>query len=199
MTVYEAIPDHELATRLVAGEEYAFAAVYLKYKRPLLGFVKKFVHAEDLAEDLMQESFIKLWEAKARLTEVESLKSYLFTIARNHTLNSLKKTLQSDVAMTVIVKAFKNEKNNTEEQLTDKEYHGYLQQQLEILPERTREVFKQCREQQHTYDEVAVSLGISRNAVKKHMVKAMKSLSAAVQKDLGIPLSIFLGMVLKIK
>jgi len=197
MTVYDTIPDNELVTKLVAGEEYAFAAIYLKYKSPVFSIVKKFVHAEELAEDLTQEAFIKLWESRNKLSDVQSLRAYLFTVAKNHTINSLKKTLQSDVAKTAILAAFPPGRNITEEHLINKEYSDYLQQQLAVLPERTREVFRQCREQYRTYDEVAKSIGISRNAVKKHMVNAVKHLSSAVQKDLGISLSVLLAIVLK--
>lgn len=197
MTAYDAIPDHELVTRLIAGDEYAFAAVYLKYKKLVYGFVKKFVHSEDLADDLAQEAFIKLWESRIKLTEVQSLKAYLFTIARNHTLNNLKKALQSEMAMYELIKGFPQNKNTVEDQFQNKEYEVYLVKILADLPQRTREVFKQCRELGRPYDEVAAELGISRNAVKKHMVNAMKHLSAAVKKDLGIPLAVFLALLLK--
>ncbi|MDR6785521.1 RNA polymerase sigma-70 factor (family 1) [Pedobacter africanus] len=199
MVVYDTIPDNELLTKLVAGEESAFAAVYLKFKSPVFSIVKKFVHAEELAEDLTQEVFIKLWESRNKLVDVQSLRAYIFTIAKNHTINNLKKTLQSDIAKTAIIAAFPPGRNITEEQLINKEYKAYLQQQLDTLPERTREVFRQCREHHRTYDEVAASIGISRNAVKKHMVNAVKHLSSAVQKDLGISLSVLLAIVFKIK
>ena len=196
MSPYDAIPDHVLATKLVAGDESAFAMTYLKYKKPLYGFVKKFVHSEELANDLAQEAFIKLWESRSKLDNVRSLKAYLFTIAKNHTLNNLKKVLQSDTAMPEIIRRFKESSNSVEEQLLNKEYEAYLKKILNDLPERTRQIFIQCRDQGRTYEEVAQEMGISRDAVKKHMVNAMKYLSTSVKRDLGISLSVLLALLL---
>ncbi|WP_316815740.1 RNA polymerase sigma-70 factor [Pedobacter nyackensis] len=197
MTVYASNSDLELATKLVTGDEYAFAAVYQRYKQQVYGFVKKIVHAEEMAADLTQEAFIKLWENRQKLAEVQSLKAYVFTIAKNHTLTTLKKTLQSDTAMSIIINEFKEDKSSVEDNFQSKEYESYFKRILESLPQRTREVFKQCRENGRSYDEVAIELGISRNAVKKHMVNAMKNLGASVKKDLGIPLGILLALLLK--
>ena len=63
---------------------------------------------------------------------------------------------------------------------------------MDSLPERTRQIFKLCREQEKTYDEVAKSLNISRNAVKNHMVQSMKLLSSSIKKEFGISLTLFM-------
>lgn len=189
--------DHELKTRLITGEETAFAELYDRYSAPVYQYIKKFVHSTDLAEDLTQEIFIKIWQCKSKLTEVRSIRAYLFIMARNHTLNSLKKALRSDVAMSEVLNSFVEERNETEEHLLSKEYHEYLEKALNALPSRTREVFKLCRQQGKSYDEVAVALGISRNAVKNHMVGSMKILSASAKRDLGVSLSVLLTVFLK--
>lgn len=197
MTAHYAITEQELAARLVAGDEYAFTTVYLKHKKQIYGLIKKFIHSDDLVNDLTQEVFIKLWESRLKLSEVQSLKAYLFKIAKNHTLNNLKKALQSDVVMSEIMSRFYENKNNVEDQFQNREYEIYLDKILAELPERTREVFRQCRQQGRSYEEVAAELGISKNAIKKHMVNAMKHLGTSVKKDLNIPLTVFLALLLK--
>lgn len=76
-----------------------------------------------------------------------------------------------------------------------REYLELLNQALERLPERTREIFKMCRQEGKSYEEAAAALGISRNAIKQHMVFSMKVLSDFAEKDLGISLSILLGIL----
>lgn len=197
MVAYSTFNDQELTSRLAELDEYAFAEVYKRYKSKICAFVKKFVNSGQMAEDLTQEVFLKIWEAGAKLHEVQSIKAYLFITAKNHTLNSLKKALRSDVAMGVVINAYVDERSTIEEDLISKEYADYLQKVLATLPARSREIFKLCREQGKTYDEAASALGISRNAIKNHMVATMKVLSSAVEKDLGISLSLFLAMLLK--
>ncbi len=99
--------------------------------------------------------------------------------------------------MSEIVNSFVEERNSTEDELLNKEYYDYLQKALAVLSPRSREVFKLCREQGKSYEEVATALGISRNAVKNHMVASMKILRTSVERDLGISLGVLLVILLK--
>lgn len=187
--------DSELLQQLIGGDEEAFLLLYNHYHRAVFAFVVKYVNSKPLAEDLVQEVFIKIWERKDKLQHVQSLRAYLFATARNHTLNGLKKAFKSEVAMGEVINAFVESRNETEEHLLDKEYVDFLQKVLASLPERSREIFRLCREQSKSYEEVAEIMGISRNAVKNHMVFSLKTLRASAEKDLGISLSIFLTII----
>ncbi|QEC80539.1 RNA polymerase sigma factor [Mucilaginibacter ginsenosidivorax] len=180
---------------MIAGDELAFARLFGKYKGLIYHFVMKYVHSPLLAEDLTQEIFIKLWENKSNLSGVTSFKSYLFTTAKNHTLNCMKAAFRSEAALGLVVNSFNAARNSTEDELIHQEYLAFLRRVLESLPPRTREIFYMCREQEKTYDEVAQELGISRNAVKNHMVASMKALSFSLKKELGISLTVFFAIV----
>ena len=197
MGAYRTFSDQELTSRLAESDEYAFAEIYKRYKPRIYLLIKKFVISSQMAEDLTQEVFVKIWEGGSKLTEVQSIKPYLLATARNHTLNSLKKALRSEEAMGVIINAYVDDRRTTEETIVSKEYSEFLERTLAGIPARSREIFKLCREQGKTYEEAAIILGISRNAIKNHMVATMKVLSSAVQQDLGISLSIFLVTLLK--
>jgi RNA polymerase sigma-70 factor (family 1) len=194
---YSTFSDQELTSRLAESDEYAFAELYKRYKSQIYLLIKKFVISAQMAEDLTQEVFVKIWESGPKLNDVQSIRPYLMVTARNHTLNNLKKALRTEEAMGVILNAYVDDRRVTEEAIITKEYAQFLENTLANIPLRSREIFKLCREQGKTYDEVAVKLGISRNAIKNHMVATMKVLSAAVQKDLGISLSAFLLILLK--
>jgi RNA polymerase sigma-70 factor (ECF subfamily) len=187
--------DKGLLQKMIAGDESAFASLFGRYKAFIYHFVMKYVHSPLLAEDLTQEVFIKIWENRSNLSGVTSFKSYLFTTAKNHTLNCMKVAFRSEAALGLVVNGFVAERNNTEDNLVHKEYIAFLSRVLETLPPRTREIFKMCREQEKTYDEVAQELGISRNAVKNHMVASMKVLSFSLKKELGISLGVFIAIV----
>jgi RNA polymerase sigma-70 factor (family 1) len=197
MTSYSTLPDNELTVFLRQGDDVAFAELYKRYKSGIYIFVKKFVHSSALAEDLTQEILVKIWEAGDKLKDIQSLRAYLFITARNHTLNNLKKAFRANIAMAEVVNNIEEQRNNIEEDLISKEYTEYLQSVLATLPGRSRDIFKLCREQGKTYDEAAHAMGISRNAIKNHMVSTMKILSASVEKDLGISLSLLLAVILK--
>lgn len=197
MAEVELFSDSELQELMVSGNYQAFTVMYSRYLRPLNQFLLKILKSVELTEDITQEVFIKIWANRAKLTQVKSFKAYLFITARNHALDSLKAAFRSDVAMGEIIRGFIEQRDTTAENLLDKEYRLFLDRVLASLPERSREIFTLCREQGKSYDEVADILGISRNAVKNHMVFSMKILSSSVKKELGISLSILLAVLFR--
>lgn len=186
------IQEQELLERIAGGDEKAFLRIFEWYFKDLCFFVERYVHSKAMAEDLTQEVFIRIWEHREQLAGIRSFKSYLYTAAKNHTLNALKKASRSAVIMGAIVTAYYQGHNPTEENIQSREYLEYLQRAIENLPERSREIFRLCREDKKTYEEVAAVMGISKNAVKNHMVFSMKQLKQTVEADLGISLSVLM-------
>lgn len=180
-----------LINQLSKGDELAFGKIYDHYQDRVHLFVLKFVKSPHLSEDITQEIFIKIWEDRMDLTEKKSFQAWLFVVARNHTLNFLKKASRESVGVGEIVRNYPFQHNPIEEQMLEKEYLEKLQQVLDSLPERTREVFRLCREEDKSYDEVTEILGISRNAVKKHMVRSNKVFKESLKDRLKFALSFF--------
>lgn len=183
--------ERKLLIKCAQGDENAFAELYRIYASLIYRFILTFVKSAEMADDLRQEVFIKLWEKRETLHEVQSAKAYLYKIAKNHTLNVLKRSANDNLLMGVIMNNYQLS-NPVEDTLTTKEYLNFLNELIDKLTPQSRAVFILCRQQHKSYDEVAVILGISRNAVKKHMVKSMKIMSEAVKKDLNIPLGVVL-------
>jgi len=186
--------EKALLFRLAAGDEDAFASLYHHYQASLDLFLTRFVKSPQLAEDLSQEIFLKIWEQREKLRELMSFRAFLFIVARNYTLNILHKAGRSSAAMGEITRhaLSQHTQSPTEDAVLSREYQEFLDRTIKSLPPRAREVFRLCRQQQLSYEEVAAQLGISRNSVKNHMVHSMKILRTSVERDLQIPLSLFL-------
>lgn len=180
---------------MVEGNEEAFTILYDRYYRPVVSFVQQLVKLPALAEDLSQETFVRIWEAREQLAKVQSFKSYLFVAARNHALNCLKLAASEQALKGEIIRHFQQLRNSTEEEMLTQAYLQHIDRVLNSLPAQTRRIFHLCREQEHSYDEVAALLGISKNAVKKHMMRSIKSLKAAAEKDLGISFGLALVLI----
>ncbi|MFD1257985.1 RNA polymerase sigma factor [Mucilaginibacter terrae] len=197
MGAQSALNDTELQLLLVNGKEEAFTVLYDRYYRPLYLFVFKLIKSAALSEDITQEIFLKLWTNRLQLEKVQSFKAYLFISARNHAINCLTRGFKTESASSEILAAYFDQYNSTEDHLLSKEYLAFLNHQLSLLPDRTRQIFYMCREEGKSYEEAATAMGISRNAVKNHMVHSMKVLRMAVEKDLGISLTVLLAVLLK--
>lgn len=199
MAKYSIFSDAQLLDLLRSDDGAAFGVIYERYNELLYDFLYKFLKSPELTEDLTQEIFIKIWDGRAQLPHLLSVKSYLFTIGRNHVFNFLKRAGTDRHAKAEILKHYTTNGNSLENVLHAKDYQRYLEELLAGLTPQSREVFRLCRQEAKTYDETAELLGISRNTVKKHMIRTMRVLSDSVERDLGISLSTLLVMLVHLR
>lgn len=126
-----------------------------------------------LSEDLVQESFVKLWENCAKVT-IDKAKSYLFTVANNLFLNSIQR---QKVKLKFEEFSDKNKfENDPQYILEEKEFKIKLETAIASLPEAQRVVFLMNRIDKKKYREIAEELGLSIKAVEKRMHMALKEL-----------------------
>jgi len=169
-----------LINRLKEGDHNAFMEVYDLYYDKLNIFINRYVHSKNVSEDLTQDVFVKLWEKRNFLDKVVNFNSYIYRIAKNHTLDYLKKVSRLDVMPNEILNEFQFSSNEVELFVTEQEYFSFLNNYMKTLPEKSQKIFALCREQEKSYDEVAVELNISKSTVKHHMVATMKKMSKEI-------------------
>lgn len=177
------------------GDERAFSEIYFIFKPDLYRLVYKILKSSDLTNDTCQDIFIKIWEDRHKLTEVHSFKNYLLVTGKNHSLNVLKKVLSEEKRLSVFVSNYNEADNGIEENFQSDEYQRFLQSVLSTLTVQSRRVFQLCRQQGMSYEEAAETMGVSRSLIKKHMVKSMKILRVAVERDLGIACSFLISTI----
>lgn len=181
--------------RISENDENAFNELYRTYQPGMRGFFRRYVHADSLADDLCQELFIKLWNNRRQLASVREFRPYLHVMARNLALNSLKHIAVSQRAVGELLRQYPVQQEVTEQTVIDREYRMLLNQVLARLPHRSRQIFALCREQGKSYDEAASTLGISRNAIKNHMVSTLKVLRTFAEKQLGVTIGLIIGIM----
>lgn len=168
--------DKILVTQLIDGSKEAFLELYGKYHAALYRHALKFMKSPALAEDVVQDTFLKVWENRRSLNADLSFVGYINTVSRNQVLNTLKRASHETALKKTIMYAADKCCNRTEDDFLAAEYERMVSRAIDRLPPQRRLVFRMCRLEGQTYDEVARNLGISRNTVKEHMVSALKSL-----------------------
>ena len=152
----------------VFDENYEYIRNYLFY---LSGDIK-------LAEDLVQDVFLRLWEKRSSVKN-ESVRAFLFTIARN---DFLKNRRQNKYDLKFRSTYFEQVENKSPEYLLElKEFDQKLQKAIAGMPEKCRVIYLMNRIDEMTYAEIAGSLKVSVKAVEKQMSKALRIL----QNELG--------------
>ena len=178
---------YELLTRLKNGNMLAFDRVYELYSHKLFSFVFKILKNEAEADDIVQEVFVKIWESRHKLEDYKLLNSYIFTIAYNNSIDLIRKRINN----TKYLEHLKNSAviNFTPTIISQIEFNELnikAEKLVANLPDRQKQVYLLHREEGLTYHEIAEQLGISKNTVENHMVKALKYLRRNMDNSLLI-------------
>ncbi len=180
-------PANVILSLLKSGGNYAelsakeYQEVFEQFYDNIRAYIYFKCSDQDLAEDLAQDTFIKLWENRAKIDR-STVKSYLYTIAGNLTINYLKR---QQLKYKFINQAEQGrEKSNPEFILEMKEYEAKLERVIADMPDGSREVFLMNRLEDIKYKDIAERLGISVKAVEKRMSKAIKIIRDALGVDI---------------
>lgn len=160
-----------------------FNEVYTTYYRNAFLFAKSYVHDDLVAEDIVSEAIIYLWEVSKK-EEIKSIEALLITYLRHKSLNYLHHLQIREDAREILTAAGQREleiRISTLEacdpqELLSEELRQRIISLINSLPERTREVFELNRLEEKTYQEISDQLGISVKGVEYHISKALKIL-----------------------
>ena len=148
-----------------------------------------------MLDELTQDVFVRIWEKRARLMEVESFKGYLFMVTRNVVFNFIRairvRRKVKELDETVGVKD-----DDLENELLFKQYYAMAIEAVEKLPPGRRKVLKMSIYEGLTLDEIAGRLGITRSGVKKQLYAATAFVRQYLQEhgEIGLALVIFLSL-----
>ncbi|MNZ92830.1 RNA polymerase sigma factor [Sphingobacterium multivorum] len=172
------LPEKELINRVKSGDQDAFEQLYKSYSRKLTYRLLHLLKSEELAQDILQDVFLKVWEVRDRLDPELSFGAFLFTIASNYCKKSFRKALLDQVYYHH--NTFEEAYSPIEWQLDQKDAQQVLATVLEKLTPRQKEVFTLHKIEGHSYKEISERLGISTNTINQLMQQANKQLKAGL-------------------
>lgn len=132
--------------------------------------------------------FVKVWEHRKKLDPDQSFRAWLFTVARNHLLNLLKRSAHETSIVEEMIKQSSPVQNTTRKNLLYNESNHLFHEAIKQLPEKRKKIFELCHLQGLTYQETADKLGITSSTVNSQMVKARKFIRNYLHKENDIHL-----------
>jgi len=187
--------ESELLAKIAGGDEHAFHIIYNRYYKKIYHFSLRILNSQILAEDVMQETMLKLWLLGEGLHHIVSLESFLRTVSRNKSFDVLRRIKFQDQATQKLGENWSEMTNETEEQVILNDARQILQQAITLLPEYQRRVYELCHIQGLKHEVVADLLNLSVLSVRTYMKRALFFLRNYVRKHIEI---IILLVILKL-
>lgn len=168
--------EFELLKRLQSGDQLAFEVLYQNYSQEIYRKLIKMVKNITLAEELTQDVFVKIWNKREVITIDQPFRYYLLTITNNIVNDFYRRAARERRLQDEIIAASTELYNPTEDQIYYKESKELMDKAIDSLPAQQKIVFKMCKIEGKSYEEVSQLMGISTSTISNHIVKATKSI-----------------------
>lgn len=177
------IDERENMNELRRGSVKAFSQIYEIYADRLYGFALKHLKNRTLAQDIVQDTFLRLWNNRDRFTYLNSFQSLLFTIAKHQIIDHFRRQV-NELQFEEFVKHYGNsiEDVTPEDVMLYDEFLQQLESSKTVLSEREREIYELSREKYISIKHIATQLNLSEQTVKNHLTNALKKLRLELRK-----------------
>lgn len=168
--------EQELLLRLSEGDSDAYRILFQQYWNQVYAIGLKLSKSPELAKDLAQESFIKVWNHREKLAGVIHFRPFLFTLTRNLAIDHLRKKVFSAGNEEYLLAYFSDDAGTPQEKAEYKELENLLQRAVNNLPPQMQQVFRLSRYEGLSHAEIALRMNITRVTSKSYMVRALYSI-----------------------
>ena len=173
-----------LVDRIRGGDHGAYELFYRMEYLNLVHFADSYLHNKDKARDIAQETMLAVWENHKNLNPEKNIRSLVFTIARNKTLNQLRQNKvlfsseETENALALL------EDRSVEDNIHALELSNLIKKEWDMLPEKARETFSMSREDGLKNREIAEKEGVSEKTVEYRMKTALDRFRLVVKKNI---------------
>lgn len=166
--------EADLLIEVQKGNEKAFEEIFMGYHNQLAAYVMLLIESRELTEEIIQDVFIKIWNRRENLHQIEKFTSYLFILTRNYTLNALRKVVAERERTVNYCHLLNNEYITEPEHQEEPDFHTLIDEAVVQLPPQQKKVFV-LRMQGFKNQQIASEMQISPDSVKKYQQWALRS------------------------
>jgi RNA polymerase sigma-70 factor (family 1) len=184
---YSTHTDRDLLALLGKDNTLAFAELYSRYRHETYRYMVTLVKAPELAEDLVQDVFVKIWDVRKQLEIKHNFRSYLFRVCHNSAVD-MNKQIASDHRLFDQL-LYHYQVIPAPEQFSPEEllhYDALLEEALNTLSPQRRRIYELCKKEKKSYAVVARELGISPHTVKTHITQTLSILRTYISKHVHL-------------
>lgn len=182
--------EKALLSLVSKGNEIAFRQLYHLWQSHLSSYIFSITKSSELTAEIVQDVFLKIWQNRENLSNIDNFKAYLFAVSHNYALNELRNLIRKFL---MFQKWEKHILEETDENFDDAKTNDLIlvDEAIDKLSERQKEIYLLHRHEKLTYQQIAEQLGISKETVKTHLGMAIKS----IIKQLRFRMVLILGLI----
>lgn len=169
--------EKALLAEIAAGGEDAFRKLFDLYKERFYAVVLKMTRSDEIAQDIVQDVFMNIWNKRAGLVNVDNPSSYFFTAVYRRVYHHYRK-VALERKLLQEAPTVKESVNTTDEMVFARESNELISQAISKLPPQQQLVFKLTKQKGLSREDIAQQLKISPNTVKNHLADAIKFIRA---------------------
>lgn len=178
--------------RLKKGDRQAFEAIYSEYSKPLFCLALRYLKSKNLAEDALQDVFLKLWYSRETLNENLSLRGFLFTTMKHHLLNAIRSHKNEILKNMALAQRQDLITNDTENLVNFAQSQELIQKGISTLSAKKREILELRLYEGLSHREIAAKLNLSEHTVRSQISQSTKLLRSILGKVICLILCFFL-------
>jgi RNA polymerase sigma-19 factor, ECF subfamily len=179
------LSDEVLIRLLKIDDEKAFKEIYNRHWSQLYKTAYNKLHLHEIAEETVQNIFVKLWE-KRTVSTIQRLENYLQTAVKYQVINYYRSLLAKEKYLQNVKDESLETSNTSTTKLLLNELAVIIDKALHELPEKTQLIFKLSRNENYSVKEISESLDLSEKAVEYHITKSLKQLRVYLKEIISI-------------
>lgn len=170
--------EAELLAAVRMGCKASFEKIYRLYKSKVYWNIRRQINDPAIAEELMQDVFIKIWEKKTGLDLEKPFGAYLFRIGKSRVIDFCRKAKRDKAVMDSLQMIATEISDEPMESNLSQDEGDFLRQAIDLLSPQRKKIFMLCKLEGKSYEEVSKLIGISTSTISDHIVKATKILKS---------------------
>ncbi|MGL4805629.1 MAG: RNA polymerase sigma factor [Bacteroidales bacterium] len=185
--------EQELLINLRSGDYGAFRILYDTYAKQLKGFIFAMVRSEVLADDIIQDTFLKIWMNRQTIDSDLSFKSYLFRIAKNAVIDEFRKNINNPLFEDYMLHCenVHISENHTDQIIDFEQFKDDLKKAKSKLTPKQREIFELNKEEGFSAKEIALQLQITEQTVYNQLSIALQIIKKELPESLYLAILIY--------
>jgi len=175
--------DKILVVKVKNDDQMAFQQLFEKYAERIYYFSMRYIKNKEEAEEIAQEVFVRVWLRRHDLKEELSFSSYIFMIAKNALIDTIRRKQKETIFQDNIKPNTELYSSSSSDSMEYKELSTLIDKSIKDLPLKRKQIYQLSREEGLTYKQIAEKLNISIKTVETHMRLALQQLKKSVNEN----------------